>query len=103
MYTPDKETRYLFEGVYAVTLKDESEGASYFYDWMFLGRPYINKVWKLPSGNYYVLVAFSGTPPMGQVLLAKIDNEAGEHIHYVQQIHEAELIEKEIPHPLIVL
>lgn len=103
MHIPDKDTTYLFEGVYAISLKQAPDDSAFFYDWYFLKRPYINKVYYFRNRGYYVLAAFSGTPPMGQALMLRLDPDVGIHINFVQQTYERGLVESGTPHPLVVL
>lgn len=94
---------YLFEGVYGVSIKHSNDSVAFFYDWSYLNRPYLGKVWKIKKHGYFSLVAFSGTPPMGQVLMIKLKPDVGERLQRKQQLEEADLIKNNIPHPLIIL
>ena len=63
----------MFEGVYAVSLKEQDKAVPRFVDWLFLENPFINKQY-IYRGKTWLLTAFSGIPPLGQALLHELDD-----------------------------
>lgn len=66
--------RKLFSGVYEVSLRAHGQTVPNHLGWVHFEKPYINQFF-MHEGKCWVLAAFSGVPPSGQILLIETTDQ----------------------------